>query len=57
MGISFKEVSHFYPSLKKKEYTIALDSINLDINDKDEFISIVGKTGSGKSTLIQHMNA
>lgn len=57
MGISFKEVSHLYPSLKKKEYTIALDSISLDINDKNEFISIVGKTGSGKSTLIQHMNA
>ena len=57
MGISFKEVSHLYPSLKKKEYTIALDNISLDINDKNEFISIVGKTGSGKSTLIQHMNA
>lgn len=57
MGISFKEVSHLYPGLKKNEFTGALDAINLDINDKNEFISIVGKTGSGKSTLIQHMNA
>lgn len=57
MGISFKEVSHFYPSLKKKQYTIALDSINLDIDEKNEFIAVVGKTGSGKSTLMQHMNA
>ena len=57
MGISFKEVSHLYPGLKKNEFTGALDAINLDINDKIEFISIVGKTGSGKSTLIQHMNA
>lgn len=57
MGISFKEVSHLYPGLKKNEFTGALDAINLDINDKNEFVSIVGKTGSGKSTLIQHMNA
>ena len=57
MGISLQEVSHYYPGLKKKDYTIALDNINLEINDKNEFISIVGKTGSGKSTLIQHMNA
>ncbi|MBE6137659.1 MAG: energy-coupling factor transporter ATPase [Erysipelotrichaceae bacterium] len=57
MGISFKEVSHFYPGLKRKEYTIAIENINLEIADKDEFIAIVGKTGSGKSTLMQHMNA
>ncbi len=57
MGISFKEVSHYYKGLKKKDYTIAIDNINLEINEKNEFIAIVGKTGSGKSTLIQHMNA
>ena len=56
MGISFKEVDHYYPGLKKHEYTIALRDINIDINDKDEFIAIIGKTGSGKSTLLQHMN-
>ncbi len=57
MGISFKEVSHYYPGLKKKQFTTALDCVNLDIEDKDEFVAIIGKTGSGKSTLIQHMNA
>lgn len=57
MGISFKEVSHYYPGIKRKEFTIALDNINLDIDAKNEFIAIVGKTGAGKSTLIQHMNA
>lgn len=57
MGISFKEVSHFYPGLKRKEYTVAIENIDLEIADKDEFIAIVGKTGSGKSTLMQHMNA
>lgn len=57
MGISFKDVTHVYPGIKRKEFTLALENINLDINEKDEFIAIVGKTGSGKSTLIQHMNA
>lgn len=57
MGISFKEVSHLYPGLKKKQFTVALDAINLDIAAEGEFVAICGKTGSGKSTLIQHMNA
>ena len=35
--------------------TKALDNINLTIND-GEFIAIIGHTGSGKSTLIQHLN-
>ena len=56
MAISFKEVDHYYPGLKKHEYTVALSNINLEINDKNEFIAIIGKTGSGKSTLLQHMN-
>ena len=56
MAISFKEVDHYYPGLKKLEYTVALSNINLEINDKNEFIAIIGKTGSGKSTLLQHMN-
>lgn len=56
MGISFKEVSHYYHGLKKKDITVALDNINLDIEGQGEFISIVGKTGSGKSTMLEHMN-
>lgn len=56
MAISFKEVDHYYPGLKKHEYIVALSNINLEINDKNEFIAIIGKTGSGKSTLLQHMN-
>lgn len=34
---------------------IALDDINLVINEGD-FIGLIGHTGSGKSTLIQHLN-
>jgi energy-coupling factor transport system ATP-binding protein len=33
----------------------ALDNINLDI-DEGEFIGLIGHTGSGKSTLVQHLN-
>lgn len=57
MGISFKEVSHLYPTMKRKVFNVALENINLNINAKDEFVALVGKTGSGKSTLIEHMNA
>ena len=33
----------------------ALKDVNLTING-GEFIGLIGHTGSGKSTLIQHMN-
>ena len=34
----------------------ALNNVNLEINT-GEFVAIIGHTGSGKSTLIQHLNA
>ena len=33
----------------------ALDDVNLVIRD-GEFIGLIGHTGSGKSTLVQHLN-
>lgn len=33
----------------------AVDNVSLDI-EKGEFVGIIGHTGSGKSTLIQHLN-
>lgn len=33
----------------------ALDTINIGI-EKGEFVAIIGRTGSGKSTLVQHLN-
>ena len=56
MGISFNEVSHYYATNKKKQYTVAFENVNININNQGEFVSLVGKTGSGKSTLIQHIN-
>ena len=34
----------------------AVDNVNLSVN-KGEFLALIGHTGSGKSTLIQHFNA
>lgn len=52
--IKFNNVSFKY---NKKSAKNTLNNINLTINDKDEFIAILGHTGSGKSTLTQLMNA
>lgn len=72
MGINISKVSFTYNPkkigilkkiFKKKKYKnidpneYVLDNVNLSIKEKGEFISVVGHTGSGKSTLIQLMNA
>ena len=54
MSIKIENLTHIYmpktPFEKK-----ALDEINLVIED-GEFLALIGHTGSGKSTLIQHLN-
>ena len=58
MGINISKVAFtYFPSRKKEKNKYILEDINLNIKDKNEFIAIVGHTGSGKSTLIQLMNA
>ena len=52
MDINFKNVSFVYGEKTPFE-KLALD--NIDIK-KGEFVGIIGHTGSGKSTLIQHFN-
>jgi len=54
MSIILDKVNHSYS--EGTAYRVqALKNINLKIED-GEFIGIIGHTGSGKSTLIQHMN-
>ena len=54
MSIKIENLTHIYmqngPFEKK-----ALDNVSLEIEDGD-FVALIGHTGSGKSTLIQHMN-
>lgn len=53
-AITLKNLSYTYS--KKTPYEkLALDNINLEIQE-GEFVGLVGATGSGKSTLIQHLN-
>ena len=54
MSIIVDKVNYVYSPGTAYEIA-ALDDINLKIED-GEFIGIIGHTGSGKSTLIQHLN-
>ncbi len=54
MSFILDHVSHKYSEGTAYEKT-ALDDVSLQIHD-GEFIGIIGHTGSGKSTLIQHLN-
>ena len=56
MAIKFEQVNFSYPSFDGTNFS-ALKDINLEIAEKGEFITLIGETGSGKSTLVQHMNA
>ncbi len=54
MSIKIENLTYIYmegtPFEKK-----ALDNVNINIKD-GEFVALIGHTGSGKSTLIQHIN-
>ena len=52
--LEVKNLSHIYSEGTPFE-KVAIDNINLKI-EKGEFIGLVGHTGSGKSTFIQHLN-
>ena len=54
-AILFKNVSHVYQENTPLEFH-ALEDVSLKIKS-GSFVSIIGKTGSGKSTLIKHINA
>lgn len=54
MGIKIENLNYIYMKGGPFEKH-ALKDINLEISD-GEFIGLIGHTGSGKSTLIQHLN-
>lgn len=54
MSIIIKNLSHVYMPKTPFE-SLALDDITLEL-EEGKFYALIGHTGSGKSTLIQHLN-
>ena len=54
MSIKIENLTHIYMAKSPFEKT-ALDNVSVEIQD-GEFVALIGHTGSGKSTLIQHIN-
>ena len=54
MSIEIRHLTHCY-SEGSALSTVALDDISMTVED-GEFLGIIGHTGSGKSTLVQHLN-
>ena len=54
MSIEVRSLTHCY-SEGSALSTVALNDVSLTIED-GEFVGIIGHTGSGKSTLVQHLN-
>ena len=54
MGIKLENISYLYEQGTAMQ-TVALQDVNLEIPD-NQFIGLIGHTGSGKSTLVQLLN-
>ena len=49
--ISFEDITVKYPATKRAPEVVALDRINLDLEDR-EFVVVIGTSGCGKTTLL-----
>lgn len=54
MSIKIENLTHIYMPKSPFE-KVALDNVNIEF-ESGQFIALIGHTGSGKSTLIQHLN-
>ncbi len=54
MSINIKNLNYIYDETSPFAVA-ALDGVDFSVSD-GEFVSIIGHTGSGKSTLVQHLN-
>ncbi|WAW14789.1 energy-coupling factor transporter ATPase [Peptostreptococcus equinus] len=54
MSIKVENLTHIYDYGMPFQH-VALDDVSFEIKDGD-FVGLIGHTGSGKSTLIQHLN-
>lgn len=55
MPIELRDVFHLYARKTPFEH-MGLENINLKLTGEYRFIALIGHTGSGKSTLVQHLN-
>ncbi len=55
MRIEVKDLTYSYEQSSKKGGQVALDKVSITI-EEGEFFGIIGQTGSGKSTFVQHLN-